>query len=234
MRINKYIAAAGIASRRGADELIAAGKVKVNGAVLTQPGYGVKEGDSVVVNGRPVGAAEKLVYYVLNKPAGYITSARDEFGRPTVLNLLEDVEERVFPVGRLDYDTMGLIIITNDGALGNHIAHPSGEVYKTYLARVNGHLSPRELQKLRDGVYIDGRRTAPAFAENAGTDGSCSMVEIKIREGRNRQVRKMFEAIGYKVLALKRTAIGEIRLGRLKEGSYRKLSAEEIEYLKNC
>ncbi len=234
MRINKYIAAAGVASRRGADELIAAGKVRVNGAVLTQPGYDVKDGDRVTVNGKLIEGAERLVYYALNKPAGYITSARDEFGRQTVLNILTDVPERVFPVGRLDYETTGLLIITNDGELGNHLTHPSGEVWKTYVARINGHPDRRQLEELRRGVVIDGRKTAPAQAELLELDGSCSFVEIRIREGRNRQVRKMVEAIGFRVLELQRTAIGELRLGRLKEGSYRKLTPDEIEYLKNC
>ncbi len=232
MRINKYIAAAGIASRRGADELIAAGKVKVNGAVLTEPGRDIGPDDVVEVRGKVIGGLEKPVYYALNKPAGYISSARDEHGRPTVLNLLTDVTARVFPVGRLDYETTGLLLLTNDGELSNRITHPSRKVFKTYRAVINGSLSQEQLWRLRKGVDIGGYVTAPAYAEILEQQGDASLVEIKISEGRNRQVRKMFEAVGFRVLALQRTAVGEIKLGRLKEGTYRKLSPQELEYLR--
>jgi len=242
MRINKYIAQAGIASRRKADELITDGKVKVNGAVLREPGYDVQEGDRVEVAGRLIAGSEKPVYFALNKPAGYVTTLADEKGRPTVVSLLTDVTERVFPVGRLDYDSSGLLILTNDGALAEHVAHPRNKVWKTYLARINGNPTYEELKALRSGVEIELREggktrrytTRPAEVEFVSQAPHEAVIQIKISEGKNRQVRKMFEAVGYKVLALERIAIGEIQLGRTKSGTYRKLTKEEIEYLRNC
>ena len=233
MRINKYIASAGICSRRKADELIADGKVSVNGAVLKEPGYDVTDGDTVTVDGKPVEGSEKLVYYALNKPAGYVTTTSDEMDRPTVLELMTEVETRVFPVGRLDYETTGLLIMTNDGALANHITHPSKKVFKTYHAKIDGNIAKSEIDLLRNGVIIDGYKTRPAIV-NVLKQGSNSLVEIKISEGKNRQVRKMFKAVGYNVIELERTAIGNVMLGHLHEGHYRKLSKEEVEYLKKC
>ncbi len=234
MRINKYIAQAGYASRRVADELILAGKVRVNGAVLSAPGYDVQEGDRVEVDGRLISGREKLVYYVLNKPAGYITTTSDEQGRPTVLSLMEDVSVRVFPVGRLDYNTSGLLIMTNDGQLAQHIAHPSGQVWKTYLALVAGTVSPDEAVRMRRGVEIDGYTTKPARVDILEARAGLTQLRIQICEGRNRQVRKMCEAVGHRVLELQRTAIGSVQLGHIKEGRYRRLSPAEVEYLKNC
>ncbi len=234
MRINKYIAQAGVASRRVADELIAAGKVKVNGAVLSAPGYDVQEGDRVEVEGKLIAGAEKLVYYVLNKPVGYITTTSDEQGRPTVLSLMEDVPVRVFPVGRLDYMTSGLLIMTNDGQLAQHIAHPSGQVWKTYLAIVAGVVTQDEAARMRRGVEIDGYKTKPARVEIVETRAGLTQLKIQICEGRNRQVRKMCEAVGHRVIELQRTAIGSVQLGHIKEGRYRKLNPDEVAYLKNC
>jgi 23S rRNA pseudouridine2605 synthase len=234
MRINKYIASAGASSRRGADELIKQGRVKLNGAVITEPGCDVAEGDVVAVDGREIRPAAQTVCYALNKPPGYVTTTSDDKGRATVLDLLTDVTVRVFPVGRLDYETAGLLLLTNDGDLSNHISHPSHKVYKTYSAEVRGDLTLDALRRLREGVPIDGRRTAPAIVELKKQKGNMSLVEIKICEGRNRQVRRMFEAVGCKVTYLQRTAIGEIRLGRLLEGSYRRLTPQEIEYLRGC
>ncbi|MBR4150950.1 MAG: rRNA pseudouridine synthase [Firmicutes bacterium] len=234
MRINKYIAQSGLASRRTADELILAGKVKVNGAVMRTPGYDVQEGDEVTVEGKRVGGAEKLVYYALNKPLGYITTTSDEQGRPTVLELMTDVTARVFPVGRLDFATSGLLIMTNDGKLTQHISHPSGEVWKTYVAVVEGEVSPERLRKLRSGVDIGGYVTKPAWVNVLEPGKRSTTLEIKISEGKNRQIRKMCKAVGNPVSSLQRTAIGDIRLGRLREGQYRKLSPAEVEYLKNC
>lgn len=234
MRINKYIAASGIASRRKADELIEAGKVKVNGAVLKQPGYDVVEGDKVEVGGTLIKAAEDHVYYMLNKPVGYVTTTSDEHDRLTVLDLMTDVTVRVFPVGRLDYDSAGLLIMTNDGELSNHIAHPRNKIWKTYMAEVAGQLNFEKIGQLRKGVLVDGKMTAKAEARLLKQKGDMSLVEIKIHEGRNRQVRKMFEAVGCKVIFLQRTEIGELKLGRLHEGDYRKLTKEEIDYLKKA
>lgn len=241
MRINKYIAQAGIASRRKADELIADGKVKINGAVLREPGYDVAETDVVEVLGQTLVGREDYVYYALNKPAGYVTTMSDEKGRPTVASLMTDVTARVFPVGRLDYDSSGLIIMTNDGALSQQISHPKHAVVKTYIATVNGCLSRDQLWALRNGVEIEikqGNRlvmykTKPAFIEAIKTGPNQSVYEVKISEGKNRQIRKMFQTQGLKVLELTRTAIGEIKLGRTHEGGYRKLTKNEIEYLKN-
>lgn len=233
MRINKYIASAGICSRRKADELIEAGQVKINGAVMKEPGYDVKETDVVTVAGKKITEHEPLAYYILNKPRGYITSAKDEKGRPTVLDLMTDCTVRVFPVGRLDYDTAGLLIMTNDGELSNHIAHPRNKVWKTYIAEVAGSFNLSKAEVLKKGVIIDGKKTAPAQVAILKQKGDMSLVEIKICEGRNRQVRKMFAAVGCKVSYLERTQIGEIKLGRLHEGDYRKLTPKEIDYLKN-
>ena len=234
MRINKYIASAGIASRRAADELIKNGNVKVNGAVLTEPGDDVQEGDIVLVNGRPVEASEKLVYYALNKPAGFITTASDEQGRPTVLDLMTDVTVRVFPVGRLDGPSTGLLIMTNDGSLSYHISHPKNKVWKSYKVLIDGAISSDKLEQLKNGVDIGGYTTRPAQVELLKQTKGTSLLEIQISEGKNRQIRRMIKAVGFNVIELQRTAIGKVQLGRLKEGGYRKLTKEEIDYLKNC
>ncbi|MDO4545772.1 MAG: pseudouridine synthase [Bacillota bacterium] len=233
MRLNKYIAAAGICSRRKADELIANGNVKINGAVMKEMGYDVAEGDLVQVNGKEIAADEKKLYVAVNKPIGYITSMNDEQGRATVAELVKDIPERLFPVGRLDYNTSGLLIMTNDGQMSYTLAHPKHGVYKTYVARVAGVISDTKLAKLRKGVDIGGFVTAPARVKLVRQHPKSAIVEIQIREGKNRQVRKMFAAVGNKVQKLQRTAIGEIKLGRLMEGHYRKLTKEEIEYLKS-
>lgn len=232
MRLNKYIADAGICSRRKADELIANGNVRVNGAVVKELGCQVEEGDMVSVNGTKIESAGKKVYVAVNKPMGYITSMDDEKDRATVAELVADIPERLFPVGRLDYNTTGLLIMTNDGQLTYTLTHPKHEVYKTYVAKVAGVLSDTRLAKLRKGVDIGGFVTSPAKVNVIKQLPRHAIVEISIREGKNRQVRKMFAAVGNKVQELQRTAIGEIRLGRLMEGHYRKLNREEIEYLK--
>lgn len=232
MRINKYIAAAGVASRRKADELIAAGNVKVNGATLREPGYDVEEGDVVEVNGRRIQAEEKKVYILLNKPVGYVTTVSDDLERPTVMDLVQDVDARVFPVGRLDYNTSGMLILTNDGDFAYRMTHPKHEITKTYRARVAGVLSDEKCARLRKGVDIGGFVTSPAKVNIIKGMPRSTIVDITIHEGKNRQVRKMFKAVGNNVQELQRVAIGKIPLGRLSEGHYRKLTREEIEYLK--
>ena len=232
MRLNKYIASAGICSRRKADELIENGNVKVNGAVVKTMGWQVEEDDVVEANGRVIEAVNKKIYVVVNKPLGYITSMQDEKDRDTVADLVADIPQRLFPVGRLDYNTTGLLIMTNDGELTQTLTHPRHEVYKTYVAKVAGVISDSRLAKLRKGVDIEGFVTSPAKVRLVRQMPRHAVVEISIREGKNRQVRKMFAAVGNKVQELHRTAIGEIRLGRLKEGHYRKLTKEEIAYLK--
>ncbi len=233
MRINKYIASAGICSRRKADELIEQGRVKVNGAVLREPGFDVSEGDLVLVDGKPVTGSERFVYYALNKPAGYVTTTSDEMDRPTVMELMTEVSARVFPVGRLDYETTGLLIMTNDGDLANHITHPSKKVFKTYLAEIDGEISLGQAEQLRRGVDIGGYTTRPAQVEILKQSGH-SKVRISISEGKNRQVRRMFKAVGFNVVSLQRISIGRVLLGHLHEGHYRRLTAEEVDYLKNC
>lgn len=232
MRLNKYIAHAGIASRRKADELTINGNVKINGVSVREPGYDVKEGDVVEVNGTRIERPEKLEYVLLNKPVGYITSVQDDKDRPVVTDLTADVDARLFPVGRLDYNTSGLLLLTNDGDLAYRLAHPKHNVTKTYRARVAGILSGEKLARLRKGVDIGGFTTSPAKVKIIKQAPRSAIVEIQIHEGKNRQVRKMFAAVGNKVQELERTAIGELYLGRLKEGHYRKLTREEIEYLK--
>ena len=232
MRLNKYIADAGICSRRKADELIKNGGVKVNGAVVREPGMQVEGGDVVQVNGKTIEGVGKKIYVAVNKPVGYITSMDDDRDRPTVAELVTDIPERLFPVGRLDYNTSGLLIMTNDGQLTYALTHPKHEVYKTYIAKVAGVISEARIAKLRRGVDIGGFITSPARVKVIKQMPRHAIVEISIREGKNRQVRKMFAAVGNKVQQLERVAIGEIKLGRLMEGHYRKLNREEIEYLK--
>ena len=232
MRINKFIAQSGVCSRRKADELVLSGNVKVNKAVMKEPGYDVKPDDTVEVNGRVLKEREKTVYYLLNKPYGVVTTASDELGRETVLDVCRDIEERVFPVGRLDYNTTGALILTNDGEITYRITHPKHEVFKTYRARVAGYLSREKQAKLRRGVDIGGYVTEPAKVEVIKEGERSTIVDISISEGRNRQVRKMFKAVGTPVQELERISIGEIKLGHLKEGTYRKLTKQEVDYLK--
>lgn len=232
MRLNKYIAQSGVASRRKADELTINGAVKINGKVMKEPGYDVAPEDTVEVNGRVLRPATKKIYLVLNKPKGYITTVSDEQDRPTVMDLITDVTERVFPVGRLDYNTTGLLIMTNDGELSQKLTHPQHQVTKTYHARVTGVLSNERLNRLRNGVDIGGYVTAKARVDILKQAERSTIVEIEISEGKNRQVRKMFTAVGCKVQELERVCLGEIRLGRLLQGHYRNLTAREVEYLK--
>ena len=232
MRLNKYIASAGVCSRRKADELIANGNVKVNGAVVREMGFDVAPGDKVRVNCKLIEGEKDKVYVAVNKPLGYITSMEDDKGRATVAELVSDIPERLFPVGRLDYNTTGLLIMTNDGQLTYSLTHPKHEVDKTYVATVAGVVSDRRLSQLRKGVDIGGFVTSPAKVKVLKQNPRSAVVEISIHEGKNRQVRKMFAAVGNKVQSLERVAIGEIRLGRLKPGHYRKLTRQEINYLK--
>ena len=234
MRINKYIAQAGIASRRKADELIANGNVKINGAVMKEPGYDVQDGDKVEVNGKLLSGPKKMEYVLINKPLGMVTTVDDDKDRLTVMECVKDIDARLFPVGRLDYNTSGALIMTNDGDLAYRITHPKHEVYKTYRARVAGVLSNEKVAKLRKGVDIGGFVTSRAKVKVIKGNAHSTIVEISIHEGKNRQVRKMFAAVGNPVQELERIAIGEIRLGHLKEGHYRKLTREEVEYLRNC
>ncbi len=233
MRLNKYIAHAGIASRRKADELTVNGNVKVNGLVMRELGYEVLPDDSVEVNGRQIKISTKMVYIMLNKPKGYITTTEDEQNRPTVLDLVKDIDQRLYPIGRLDFNTSGLLLMTNDGDLAYKLTHPKHKIYKTYRARVNGVLSQEKAAMLRNGVDIGGYVTAKANVKILKQAERSTIVEIQIFEGKNRQIRKMCTAVGNKVIDLERVAVGDLELRHLKEGHYRKLTREEIEYLKN-
>jgi len=234
MRLNKYIAQAGVASRRKADELTLEGKVKINGVVMKEPGYDVAENDVVEVNGRTVNKVNKMVYIMLNKPKGFITTTDDEKDRPTVMDLVQDVEERLFSIGRLDYNTSGLLLMTNDGDLAYRLSHPKHQIYKTYRARVSGLLSTERVARLRNGIDIGGFVTSKAIVNIIKQGEHSTIVEIKIHEGKNRQIRKMFAAVGNKVIELERIAVGDLYLGHLKEGHYRKLTKQEVDYLKDC
>lgn len=232
MRLQKYLAGCGVGSRRKCEAYIEEGRVKVNGMVVTEQGIQVEEGDQVEFDDKPITMEEKLVYYILNKPVGYITSVSDEKDRATVLDLLKDVPYRVFPVGRLDYNTTGLLLLTNDGELTYSLTHPKHHVDKTYVVKVKGVVRPAAIQKLQQGVVFDGYLTAPAKAKIIRQTGATTTISLTIHEGRNRQVRKMCSAIGYEVLRLNRESIGKLTLGNLEVGAYRALTKQEIEYLK--
>ncbi|MDR1272457.1 MAG: rRNA pseudouridine synthase [Clostridiales Family XIII bacterium] len=233
VRLNKAIAHAGIASRRAADGLIASGKVSVNGQVVRTLGMEVGENDLVEVDGKPLPRPGKKLYYAINKPEGFITTASDEKGRPTVMDLVGDIDGRVYPVGRLDAATKGLLFLTNDGDFAYALTHPGNGKKKTYKVRALGHMSDEKLRKLRKGVEIDGRMTAPSEAVLKRQARDACTVELVIGEGRNRQIRKMFESIDMKVVELERIAVEDIRLGALKPGHYRKLRREEVDSLIN-
>lgn len=232
MRINKFLAESGVASRRGADQLIKEGFVKINGKVCNL-GDEVLSDDSVTVKGVPVNKVKKYDYYIMNKPKGYVCTVKDDKGRKTVMDLLPPKTERLFPVGRLDYDTEGLLILTNDGDLTYRLTHPKNEVTKTYLVKTEKPVNEDSLNKLRAGVYIDGVKTNKCKIKLIETTKSYSKVHITISEGRNRQVRKMFETIGANVDFLKRIKIGDLTLTGLDRGACRKLTPDEIFYLKN-
>ena len=234
IRLQKFLAEAGLGSRRKCEEIIITGRVKVNDIVVNELGTKVDpEKDIVKVDDKIIKKRDK-VYIVLNKPEGYITSVKDQFNRPTVLDLLRGVKERVFPVGRLDYNTSGLLILTNDGDLSYKITHPKHKVVKTYIALIKGIPDEADLERFRKGLKIEEDFiTSPAEIEILKTYKNSSLVRIKIHEGRNRQIRKMCAAIGHPVMKLTRESIGKITLGGLKKGDWRYLTDEEIEYLKN-
>ncbi len=229
MRINKFIAAAGVCSRRNADVLIAEGRVTVNGVRVTEPGMDIGERDTVRVDGEKVTAAEKKYYIVLHKPDGFVTTTNDPFERPTVMELVTDVKARLFPVGRLDYHTEGLLILTNDGDFANRLMHPRHEIYKTYIVHVPGFPKLSEIAVLRRGVHLEDGKTAPARVNVIRQYPDGVDISISIREGRNRQVRRMIEAIGYKVTRLVRISVGNVHLGHLPRGKWRHMTPRELE-----
>lgn len=234
MRLQKYLAASGVASRRKCEELILNGYIKVNGKVVTELGTKINpEKDEVLYNGRKVNLEEEKIYILLNKPLGYITTAKEQFGRDKVLDLVK-INKRIVPVGRLDMYTSGALILTNDGEFVNKLTHPSGEIEKTYNVTVKGKVTKEDAQKLKQGVEIDnGYITKPAKVKILKIDDekNISRIQITIHEGKNRQIRKMCEAIGKKVLALHRSSIGNIDVKDLKLGEWRYLNKNEIKEL---
>lgn len=232
MRLQKFLATAGIASRRKSEELILAGKVKVNGEIITELGTKVSEDDVVEYNGKIVEQEDKKVYILLNKPKGYVTTVKDEKKRKTVMHLLHGIKERLYPVGRLDFTTEGLLILTNDGDLTYRVTHPKHELSKVYKAFVKGHFTLDEIRQFESGLKIDDYVTSEAKLDVIRENANTSTVEITIHEGKNRQVRKMCEALGHRVLELERIQLGDITLDGVERGKFRHLTDEEIEYLK--
>lgn len=233
MRINKFLATSGVASRRASDKLIIDGVVKINGKICS-PGDDVDlSNDTVTVNGKIVNVVKKYEYYIMNKPKGYVCTVKDDKGRKTVMDLLPQKMKRLFPVGRLDYDTEGLLILTNDGDLTFKLTHPKNEVPKTYLVKTEKPVSDEDLAKLRSGVFVDGVKTKKCNVRLIETLKTGSKLHITITEGRNRQVRKMFEAVNNNVDFLKRIKIGDLTLTGLNRGEVRQLNAREIDYLLN-
>lgn len=231
MRINKFLASAGVASRRECDVLVADGKVTVNGKVASL-GCDVSESDEIFVDGKKV-VPQKNEYYILNKPKGYICSVSDDKGRKTVMDLMPENIGRIYPVGRLDYDSEGLLIMTTDGELAQKLTHPSHEVPKTYLVKIEGTITEAALNPIRSGIEIDGFVTKKCKAHIVETNKSYTKIHITITEGKNREIRKMFKAIGREVVLLKRIKLGELTLKGLDRGACRKLTKQEVDYLKS-
>lgn len=232
MRLNKYLARCGIASRRKCDDLIAAGFVKVNGQTIREMGVVIDETkDEVRFKGKKVFLRDDFVYVLLNKPRGVVTTAQDQFRRRTVMDLLT-VPERIYPIGRLDYETTGVLLLTNDGELSNRLLHPNYKAEKVYRALLDRVIRPIDLHKLRRGVELDGRMTQPCEITELRVVDNGSFLEIKLREGRNRQIRRMFELFGYEVLQLERISFAGVTTGDLQPGEWRYLTKEEIARLK--
>ena len=232
-RLQKVLAEYGVASRRKCEQLIVEGKVKVNGIIVTELGTKVdKICDEIELEGNKLTSIDKKIYILLNKPVGYITSVKDQFNRPVVTDLIKNLEVRVYPVGRLDYDTEGLLILTNDGDLAYKVTHPKHQMSKKYVALVSGVVQDENIEKFKLGLLIDNYKTSPAILEILKKNKDTTLLKITIHEGKNRQVRKMCEAIGHKVIKLKRISIGNISLGELASGECRFLSENEITYLK--
>ena len=233
MRLQKYMAMCGVAARRKCEEIISEGRVSVNGMIITEMGTQVEEGDEVRVDGALITPEEEKRYVLYHKPAGEVTTVSDEKGRETVMDRFRDFPVRLYPVGRLDYDSEGLLLLTNDGELAQRLTHPSCEVDKVYLARVTGNPSNEAIDRLRRGVYMEGdqHKTYPADVRVVRDESLFSDIVVTIHEGRNRQVRRMFDAVGHKVLLLRRIRFGCVELGSLRRGEWRELTQEEIDAL---
>ena len=233
IRLNKFLAQAGVASRREVDKMIATGKIKVNGRVIQVLGYKIDdEKDRVEVEGKKIEREEGQVYLMINKPPGYLVTLKDRFQRPTIKQLLPSLGKRIFPVGRLDYDSEGLLLLVNDGELAYRLTHPRFKVGKVYLVKVKGDPDPSKLSRLEKGIYLEGRKTAPAKIARLSRSSKRNLLKVEIYEGRKREVKKMFDAVGHGVLQLKRIDFGGVRLGKLKTGKWRFLTRKEIDTLK--
>ncbi len=234
VRLQKFLADCGVASRRGSEEIIKQGRVCVNGEKVTQMGVVIDENyDEVTVDGERLKTESKKMYIMLNKPVGFVSTVSDDKERPTVMDLVSDISVRIYPVGRLDYDTEGLLLLSNDGDITYKLTHPKNNIEKTYVAEVTGNINMETLTKLREGVTIDGYKTKPAKVEVIGATRLGTKLEITIHEGRNRQVRKMFEECGCIVKRLERIKEAGLNLGHLPRGKWRKLSESEVNMLKN-
>ncbi|CDM68374.1 Ribosomal large subunit pseudouridine synthase B [Clostridium bornimense] len=230
-RLQKYMASCGVASRRKCEEFILEGRVKVNGIIVNELGKKVLvDKDIIEFDGVKIDKEDKKVYYILNKPTGVITSASDERGRKTVIDIVKS-KERIFPIGRLDYNTSGLLLLTNDGEIFNKIMHPRVELFKTYIADVKGYITDKDIEQLKNGIDIGGYITAKAKVFIQKRDDNRSTIRISISEGKNRQIRRMCSKINHDVINLKRISIGDIKLGELKIGEYRKLNDKELNFL---
>ena len=232
MRLQKYLASCGVASRRAAEKLIAEGHVTVDGQKITEMGVQVEDDQVICVDGKRVRPEGEKHYIIYHKPAGEVTTVSDPEGRATVLDRFRDYPVRLYPVGRLDYDSEGLLLLTNDGDLTERMLHPSMEVDKTYLARVSNQVTPEEARQLERGVMVDGRKTARAKVHILSVQNLFTDMIITIHEGRNRQVRKMVEQIGHQVVMLRRIRFGPLKLGELPRGMWRPLTQEELDALK--
>lgn len=233
MRINKYIAMCGVCSRRAAEELITSGKVRVNGKLVTNLGTDINENnDTVIVDGKKITPVTRKIYVMLYKPKGCICTLNDEKGRKTIMDYLQDfANEKVFPVGRLDYDTEGLLLITNDGDLANKLTQPVNEIPKTYIVKVEGAIEQNDLATLRNGIILDGFQLKKSRIKVLEFANNITRMEVTIFEGKNREIHRMFESIGKEVIFLKRTMIGDLKLGGLSRGAYRFLTPKEISNL---
>lgn len=230
IRLQKFLSQCGLTSRRKAEEMIKAGRIRVDGNVVTDMGIKIIPGQHVIsCDGRPIISRKRLIYILLNKPQGYVTTLSDPQGRPIVTSLVKEITERLFPVGRLDLDTEGALILTNDGEFAQKVQHPSHQITKTYEALVAGHPNQDKLTLLATGITIEGKRTAPAHLAVLRKTKHATLIQITIHEGRKRQVKKMFEAIIHPVLHLKRIAYGRLRLNNLETGKYRQLNSGDLE-----
>jgi len=233
-RLQKYLAQAGIASRRSAEKMIAEGRVKVNGTVVREQGIKVDGAKDIIeVDNKPVKVEEEYVYLLINKPAGCVTTVKDPGKRPTVMDVVSDIPKRVYPVGRLDFDTTGLLLMTNDGEFAYRMTHPKFTINKVYEAYVAGQVSEEKLDKLRNGIMLEDGMTKPAKVRVLRKENRKTLIEITISEGRKRQVRRMFKAINNPVIDLKRVQVENLTLGKVKEGEYRYLTFEELRPLMN-